>query len=111
MNKSSIQRLIVKGTTDKLPDAAKGSTGSKTSELWAAVAAECRSKTGQWVMFEIPGRSSKSLQSSRTHIKSGKTHAFKRGSWDAAIRGDVLYVKHIGDDTAEVVNFKKGQVA
>lgn len=111
MNKSSVQRLIVKGTTDELPDTHRGTGPGRTSELWAAVATECRSKSGQWVIFQLPGRSTKSLQASRTQIKTGKTHAFKQGAWDAAVRGDILYVKHISDNTADVVNFKKAEVA
>lgn len=111
MSNTTVQRLIVKGTTDQLPEAARGPGGSKTSELWAAVAEQCRTQPGTWFIFEIPGRSSKSLQSTRSHIKQGKTFAFKEGKWDAAVRGTVLYVKYLGEASAEVVDFKKAEVA
>ncbi|GAA1450341.1 hypothetical protein ACFP47_10385 [Nesterenkonia lacusekhoensis] len=109
---STIQQLKIKGTADHLPDGERGKN-SRTSPLWEAVAAECRDNPGAWVMFEIPGRPKTSLDASRTHIKRGKLRAFQEGAWDAAVRGTVLYVKYLGERTAEVSDLseKRREVA
>lgn len=107
---SRLQKLIVKGTHDQLPDAKQGRY-SRSNPLWEAVAEQARGATGRWVAFEIPGRGSKSLGSARTHIKAGKYAAFSGGAWDAAVRGNILYVRYLGDTSAEVVDFKKVEVA
>ena len=93
---TSVQTLRVKGTADQLPAGAHGKN-HKSSPLWEAVAAECRAHTGTWVMFEIPGRNKKNLESSRTHINAGKYVAFRSGEYEAAVRGTVLYVRHLGE--------------
>lgn len=114
MSTTSVQTLRVKGTAEELPEGRQGGHNrGQTSPLWDAVANECRQSPGVWVMFEIPGRDEKSLQSSVQHIKIGKLVAFKQGAWDAAKRGSVLYVKYLGDTTAAVADLgeKRREVA
>mgnify|MGYP006887171618 CR=1 FL=1 len=107
---STLQKLIVKGTHDELPNAKHGRY-SRSNPLWDAVAEQARDAAGRWVAFEIPGRGSKSLGSARTHIKAGKYTAFSDGAWDAAVRGNLIYVRYLGEASAEVVDFKKAEVA
>lgn len=109
-NNTSVQKLIVKGTHDDLPETAPG-RGSKSNPLWDAVAMEARMNPGRWVAFEIPGKNGKQLGSPRTMIKSGKYSSFEEGAWDAAVRGDVLYVKYMGETSADVVDIKSREVA
>lgn len=110
MSNTSLQKLIVKGTHDELPDTTPG-RGAKSNPLWDAVATEARINPGRWVAFEIPGKNGKQLGSPRTMIKSGKYSSFEEGQWDAAVRGDALYVKYMGESTAHVVDFKSREVA
>ena len=109
---STVQQLKIKGTTDQLPSGNHG-RNSRSSPLWEAVAAECRDNHGDWVMFEIPGRPKKSLDSARTHINAGKYRAFHGGRYEAAVRGTVLYVRYMGEATAAVSDLseKRREVA
>lgn len=107
---NSLQKLIVKGTHEELPDHGKP-RGGKSNALWNAVAEQAQMSPGLWVAFQIPGKNGKQLGSPRTMIKSGKYSAFEQGKWDAAVRGDVLYVKYLGETSADVVDFKSREVA
>lgn len=97
MKNSTVTQLVVSQPTDVLPPA-KGIAGGKSSELWEAVRAECAYHQGKWIAFGIPGRNAKTLGSHVQHIKTGKIVAFREGQWDAAKRGEKLYVRYLGAD-------------
>lgn len=95
MTKSSVSQIVVSQPMDELPERGRGA-GGKSSELWESIRGECEYNPGKWIAFGIPGRNRKTLQSSVQGIKNGKIVAFRGGEWDAAVRGEKLYVRYLG---------------
>lgn len=62
--------------------------------MWEGVAAACRANPGRWVPITIPGiEARRGFKNITTRIRRNIVPAFREGTWDAARKGDTIFVQ------------------
>ena len=71
-----------------------GGINARTKRL-RRFAAELKANPGKWAKYPEPLASHRSTQTRASQIRTGGGATFPRGEFEAAARGDVLYVRAV----------------